>query len=144
MQPPNNPPRTLNRVPSKYPDGDNYRPERYLEPGWPTYMEPLTRYPNFREGASMHTFGWGRRTCLGQNIVDDEMFVFGAATLWAFNMSQKTCPRTGKIVPIDTQATNSHVILEPSTYQIDIKPRSADRGKQVLENYHSVLGKLRL
>ncbi|KAK1833503.1 cytochrome P450 1A1 [Podospora conica] len=135
---------TLNRVPSKYPDGDNYRPERYLEPGWPTYMEPLTRYPNFREGASMHTFGWGRRTCLGQNIVDDEMFVFGAATLWSFNLSQKTCPRTGKIVPIDTQATNSHVILEPNTYQIDIKPRSPERGKQVLENYHSVLGQLRL
>ncbi|KAK0750284.1 cytochrome P450 [Schizothecium vesticola] len=135
---------TLNRVPSKYPDGDNFRPERYLEAGWPTYMEPLTRYPNFREGASMHTFGWGRRTCLGQNIVDDEMFVFGAATLWAFNLSQKTCPRTGKIVPIDTQATNSHVILEPSTYQIDIKPRSPERGKHVLENYHSVLGNLRL
>ncbi|KAK4183360.1 putative cytochrome P450 E-class, group I [Podospora australis] len=135
---------TLNRVPEKYPDGDNFRPERWLEPGWPTYQEPLTRYPNFREGHSMHTFGWGRRTCLGQNIVDDEMFVFGAATLWAFNSGPKICPRTGVPVPIDTQATNSHVILEPRPYHLSFKPRSDERAKQILENYHNVLGELKL
>ncbi|KAK3689321.1 cytochrome P450 [Podospora appendiculata] len=135
---------TLNRVPSKYPDGDNFRPERWLEPGWPTYQEPLTRYPNFREGHAMHSFGWGRRTCLGQNIVDDEMFVFGAAQLWAFNSGPKICPRTGIPVPIDTQATNSHVILEPNTFQLSFKPRSPERAKQILEGYQSVLGELRL
>jgi len=92
----------------------------------------------------MHTFGWGRRTCLGQNIVDDEMFVFGAATLWAFNSAQKRHPRTGELIPIDTQATNSHVILEPSPYQLDFKPRTPERAKTILENYHSVLGQLKL
>jgi cytochrome P450 len=135
---------SINRVPEKYPDGDNFRPERWLEPSWPTYQEPLSRYPNFREGQSMHTFGWGRRTCLGQNIVDDEMFVFGAASLWAFNSGPKVCPRTGKVVPIDTQATNSHVILEPSPFQLDFKPRSPERAQQVLDGYKSVLGELKL
>jgi len=135
---------SLNRVPSKYPDGDNFRPERWLEAGWPTYQEPLTRYPNFREGQSMHTFGWGRRTCLGQNIVDDETFVFAAAVLWAFDLGPKVCPRTGETVPIDTQATNSHVILEPSPYQISIRVRSGERGKQVLEGYHQVMGELKI
>ncbi len=92
----------------------------------------------------MHTFGWGRRTCLGQNIVDDETFVFGAATLWAFNSSQKVCPRTGVPIPIDTQATNSHVILEPSPFHLTFKPRSDERAKQILSDYHSVLGELKL
>jgi hypothetical protein len=92
----------------------------------------------------MHTFGWGRRTCLGQNIVDDETFVFAAATLWAFDLAPKVCPRTGEQVPIDTQATNSHVILEPSPYQIGIKVRSGERGRQVLEGYHGVMGELRV
>lgn len=92
----------------------------------------------------MHTFGWGRRTCLGQNIVDDETFVFGAATLWAFNSSPKKCPRTGEVIPIDTQATNSHVILEPSPFKLDFKPRTTDRAKKILENYNSVIGQLRL
>ncbi|KAK0724507.1 cytochrome P450 [Lasiosphaeris hirsuta] len=134
----------INRVESKYPDPENFRPERYLEPTWPTFQAPLTRYPNFREGQSMHSFGWGRRTCLGQNIVDDEMFVFGAATLWAFKTGPKVCPRTGKVIPIDTQATNSHVILEPLPYQIDIKPRTPERARTILDNYNDVIGKLRL
>ena len=131
-------------MPETYPDGDNFRPERWLEPGWPTYQEPLSRYPNFREGQAMHTFGWGRRTCLGQNIVDDETFVFGAATLWAFKSGPKTCPRTGKVIPIDTQATNSHVILEPSPFFLDFKPRSPERAKHILDGYNSVVGELRL
>lgn len=134
----------INRVPEKYPDGDNFRPERWLEPGWPTYQEPLTRYPNFREGHSMHTFGWGRRTCLGQNIVDDETFVFGAGSLWAFNSRQKTDPRTGELIPIDTQATNSHVILEPLDYQLHFEPRSKERAAKILENYNEVQTELRL
>ncbi|KAM7212148.1 cytochrome P450 1A1 [Rhypophila decipiens] len=135
---------TINRVPEKYPDGENFRPERWLDPSWPTYQEPLTRYPNFREGHAMHTFGWGRRTCLGQNIVDDEMFVFGAASLWAFNSAPRTCPKTGEVIPIDTQATNSHVILEPNHYQMAFKPRSEERARQILEGYSSVLGELKL
>ena len=136
--------RSINRVESKYPDPENFRPERYLEPGWPTYMEPLTKYPNFREGASMHTFGWGRRTCLGKDIVDDEMFVCGAGVCWGFDLSQKVCPRTGKPVPIDTQATNSHVILEPDPYQISIKPRNKARAQNILDGYAAVREQVRV
>lgn len=92
----------------------------------------------------MHSFGWGRRTCLGQNIVDDEMFVFGAAVLWAFSLGPKVDDKTGLPVPIDTQATNSHVILEPDPYEIDIRPRSEERAGQVLEEYKKVRADLRV
>lgn len=92
----------------------------------------------------MHTFGWGRRTCLGQNVVNDETFVFGAAVLWAFKLAPKTCPMTGEPVPIDTQATNSHVILEPLPYQLSIKPRSQKRAGHVLDGYKAVVGDLKL
>lgn len=129
---------------SKYPDPENYRPDRWLDPSFPTYQEPLTRYPNFRDGQSMHTFGWGRRTCLGQNLVDDETIVFAASVLWAFNLAPKTCPATGKPVPIDTQATNSHVILEPDRYQLSIEPRDEKKAASVLDGYKSVSGTLRL
>ena len=86
----------------------------------------------------MHTFGWGRRTCLGKDIVDDEMFVTGASVLWGFNMSQKACPRTGEPIPIDTQATNAHVILEPSQFYMDFKPRSSERAKLIMDGYAGV------
>ncbi|KAI1259318.1 cytochrome P450 [Xylariaceae sp. FL1019] len=125
----------LNRVPEKYPDPENFHPERYLEKGWPTYQEPLSRYPNFREGASMHTFGWGRRTCLGQHIVDDEMFVSGAGVLWGFNLDRVKCPRTGQNIEFDSEATNAHVILEPLPFPCAMTPRTPERASQILQGY---------
>lgn len=106
-------------------------------------MEPLSRYPNFREGVGMHTFGWGRRTCLGQHIVDDEMFVTGAAVLWGFNLSQKKCPMTGEVVEFDTEATNSHVILETKPFPCNIEPRSERRAQQIMAQFAEVQKDLR-
>ncbi|KAF4812359.1 Cytochrome P450 monooxygenase COX1 [Colletotrichum siamense] len=134
----------INRVREKYPDPDHYRPDRYLEPGFPTYQEPLSRYPNFRDGVGMHTFGWGRRTCLGQNLVDDEMFVAGAAVCWAFDMGLKKCPATGKDVTFDTEATNSNVILEPLPFPMQFKVRSSERAQTLLEGYNAIRNELKV
>ncbi|KAI0200315.1 cytochrome P450 [Astrocystis sublimbata] len=133
----------MNRSPERYPDPESYRPERYLEEGWPTYQEPLSRYPNFREGVGMHTFGFGRRTCLGQHLVDDEMFLTGAAILWGFNLNRTRCPKTGDIVEFDSEATNAHVILEPLPFPSDIQPRSPERAAQILSSYQDVRSELR-
>ena len=92
----------------------------------------------------MHTFGWGRRTCLGNGIVDDEMFCFGAGVLWALDAAPRACPRTGGAVAVDTRATNSHVILEPSAFVLDFRPRSAERGADVLDGYKRLVGELKL
>ncbi|KAK1966912.1 cytochrome P450 [Colletotrichum sublineola] len=134
----------INRDPKTYPDHDNYRPDRYLDPSFPTYQEPLTRYPNFRDGVGMHTFGWGRRTCLGQNLVDDEMFIAGAGVCWAFDMGLKKCPTTGEDVTFDTQATNSNVILEPLPFPMQFKIRNPERAKRVLDGYNDARETLRV
>lgn len=137
--------RAINRVPSKYPDPETYRPDRWLDPSFPTYQEPLSKYPNFRDSKfGMHSFGWGRRKCLGMDIVDDELFVTGAALLWAFNMSQAVCSKTGDKIPIDTLSTNSHVILEPSKYEMRFDIRSEERRSHVVENYGQVASGLKV
>lgn len=107
-------------------------------------MEPLSRYPNLREGNGMHTFGWGRRTCLGQNLADDETFIVAASVLWGFNLALKKCPSTGKDITFDTQATNSNVILEPTPFPLDIQPRSDERAKLIMEQFSSVRGELKV
>ncbi|KAI0890123.1 cytochrome P450 [Annulohypoxylon maeteangense] len=135
---------SMNRVPERYPDPEVFHPERYLEKGWPTYQEPLSRYPNFREGAGMHTFGWGRRVCLGQHIVDDEMFVSGAGVLWAFNLVRKTCPKTGEVIEFDSEGTNAHVILEPLPFPCDFQPRSTKRTAQILLGYADIRDQLKI
>lgn len=134
----------MNRVPEQYPDPENFHPERYLEKGWPTYQEPLSQYPNFREGVGMHTFGWGRRTCLGQHIVDDEMLVSMAAVLWGFNLNRKISPKTGEVIDIDSEATNAHVILEPLPYPCEFQPRSAQKVEQILSGYVGARDTLRV
>ncbi|KAJ6788397.1 hypothetical protein PWT90_07792 [Aphanocladium album] len=134
----------LNRVPEQYPDPENFRPERWLEPDWPTYMEPLSRYPNLREGKGMHTFGWGRRMCLGQSIADYELFIIGASVAWGFDLSLKKCPLTGEPLPFDDQATNSSVILEPKPFPMDFKPRSTERAKSIMQQYESIQAELRV
>ncbi|CAN8104271.1 unnamed protein product [Discula destructiva] len=136
---------SINRVESKYPDPETYNPGRYLDPSYPTYQEPLTKYPNFRDSKhGQHTFGWGRRKCLGMDIVDDELFVTGAGLLWAFNLLQATDAVTGEKVPIDTMATNSHVILEPSAFQMRFEVRSEEKRESVVRNYGEVAGGLKV
>ncbi|KAL2015007.1 hypothetical protein VTK56DRAFT_6540 [Thermocarpiscus australiensis] len=82
----------------------------------------------------------------GKNIVNDETFVFGAAALWAFRAAPtaQDLPAHGVPVPLDRRAANSHVILEPSPFQLYFQPRSRERARLVLEGYQSMLGKLRV
>lgn len=92
----------------------------------------------------MHTFGWGRRTCLGQTIVDDEMFCAAAGVLWAFDMDRRTCPCDGNVVEFDDEATNSNVILEPKPFPMTFRPRSEERARHILEEYANVRDELKV
>lgn len=136
--------RALNRVTKQYPDPENFRPERWLEASWPTYMEPLSQYPNLREGKAMHTFGWGRRACLGQSIADYELFLTTASVVWGFNLLLKKSPLTGDDVSFDSQATNSSVILESKPFPMDFTPRSKERAAEIMHNYKMIYADLRV
>lgn len=139
------PHRAICRVESKYPDPETFNPARWLEPSYPTYQEPLSKYPNFRDSKyGMHSFGYGRRKCLGMDIVDIELFVTAASVLWAFNMSQAVDGVTGEKVSIDSYATNSHVILEPDPYQMQFDVRGARKRALVTANYAEVAPSLKL
>lgn len=78
------------------------------------------------------------------DIVDDELLVTGASVLWAFNMNQAIDPVTGDKIAIDTQATNSHVILEPSDFKMRFDVRNEPRRKQIMESYWTVADGLKV
>jgi hypothetical protein len=46
----------ISRDQDMYPDAAEFHPERWLEPSWPTYKEPLTEYPVLRADTA---FGYG-------------------------------------------------------------------------------------
>ena len=47
----------IHREEKLYPDADKFNPDRFLDPKYPTYREPLTQYPNVQNFSS---FGFGR------------------------------------------------------------------------------------
>ncbi|KAB5584739.1 cytochrome P450 [Coniochaeta sp. 2T2.1] len=113
----------------KYPDPENFRPERWLKPGWPTYQEPLTQYPTIK---GMTSFGWGMRQCLGQTLTHDELIVACGALAWAFNLKAKKDPVSGKDLPVPLNKSNSLLIIKPDPFQMAFEPRSEDRRQEAL------------
>lgn len=121
--------RAFLRNPIKYPDPDSYRPERWLEPEWPTYQEPLTTYPRIK---GMTSFGWGQRECLGQTLTEDELVVACGALAWCFNLKHKTDPATGQSLPVPIDRSNSLLIIKPDPFQMAFEPRSETRKQEAL------------
>jgi cytochrome P450 len=120
------------RNPAKYPDPENFRPERWLEPNWPTYKSPLTMYPMVK---GMSSFGFGQRACLGQTLTQDELLVACGGLLWGYNLKKKIDPVTGVEVDISLTASNSLLIIKPDPFQMAFHPRSQTRKAEIIQNW---------
>ncbi|KAF2684398.1 cytochrome P450 [Lentithecium fluviatile CBS 122367] len=120
------------RNPVKYPDPENFRPERWLEKGWPTFKEPMSKFPTIK---GMSSFGWGQRQCLGMSLTQDEMVVATGALMWAFNLKRKEDPTTGQEIEVPLDKSNSLLIVKPDPFQMAFEPRSAARRAQLIEQW---------
>lgn len=116
------------RNPQKYPDPESFRPERWLEPGWPTYQEPLSEHPTIK---GMTSFGWGQRQCLGMAITQDELFLACGALAWCFTLLPKRDPVTGANRPVSADRCNSLLIIKPDPFEMAFEPRPG-RGEEAL------------
>ncbi|KAK4168443.1 cytochrome P450 [Cladorrhinum sp. PSN259] len=117
------------RNPVKYPEPDSFRPERWLEPGWPTFQAPLTQFPTIK---GMTSFGWGQRQCLGMSLTQDELIVACGALAWCFNLKAKKDPVTGMNMPVPLDKSNSLLIIKPDPFQMSFEPRSEERKLEAL------------
>jgi cytochrome P450 len=69
-----------------FPDPETFNPLRWIEPEYPTYQEPLTQFPTIINSTQ---FGYGRRTCQGQAVTDEDLLIGIGSIAWMFNISQK-------------------------------------------------------
>jgi hypothetical protein len=125
--------RAFLRNATKYRDPDNFRPERWLEAGWPTFQAPLTQYPTIM---GMTSFGWGQRACLGQTLTRDELLVACGGLLWAFNLAKKRGP-DGKLIDPPLDKSNSLLIVKPDPFEMAFEPRSASRRDEIVEGWEA-------
>jgi hypothetical protein len=108
-----------------YPDPVEFRPERWLEPGWPTYKEPLTEYPQLRGDTA---FGYGIRTCPGTDLVTSELYTLIGSLTWAFNISRPEGLK-GYENPIPWYEMNPYSITMPRHFPVVVKVRSEEKAK---------------
>jgi hypothetical protein len=69
-----------------FPDPEAFNPLRWVEPEYPTYQEPLTQFPTIINSTQ---FGYGRRTCQGQAVTDEDLLIGIGSIAWMFNISQR-------------------------------------------------------
>jgi cytochrome P450 len=116
---------------TKYPDPDNFRPERWLEAGWPTFQAPLTQFPTIM---GMTSFGWGQRACLGQTLTRDELLVACGGLLWGFNLVKKR-GADGKLIDPPLNKSNSLLIVKPDPFEMAFEARSESRRNEIEKNW---------
>lgn len=115
-----------------YPDPEAFNPARWLDPAYPTYREPLTQYPNL---AGFSQFGFGRRTCQGIPIVEQDLFLAMGGLAWAFDICKKRDPATGRDMFVHWNDYTPLLIAKPTKFPFDAHPRSEEKMALVRERY---------
>jgi hypothetical protein len=106
-----------------YPDPDSFKPDRWLKPNYPTYQEPLTKYPNLARFAG---FGHGRRICPGLEVSEKALFLEVTSLYWACNVRPARNSQ-GKDVEIPWYDYTGVAISTPKRFQFRVEERSDGR-----------------
>ncbi|KAH0295725.1 cytochrome P450, partial [Aureobasidium melanogenum] len=75
---------SISRDPEMFPNPDEFNPMRWLETKYPTFQEPLTKYPTITQYSQ---FGYGRRICAGMGVAEADLFVGIGSLAWMFSLS---------------------------------------------------------
>ena len=113
----------IHREESLYPDAEQFNPSRWLSPDYPTYREPLTKFPTLQNFSS---FGFGRRICPGMNIAERSLYILTARIAWACEFSKKRGPR-GEEIEVPSYDYVSGFNTQPKPFSFDLKARSGLR-----------------
>lgn len=108
-----------------YPDPESFKPERWLEPAYPTYQEPLTKYPNLKRFAA---FGHGRRICPGLEVSERSLFLQVSSLYWACDIGPET-DANGQKIEIPFYDYTGIAISTPRPFRFSVKERVDGRLK---------------
>ena len=113
-----------------YPSGEEFVPERWLDPAYPTYRGPLTEFPNLRGDVA---FGYGNRACPGIDLTQTELVSLIGAILWGFNIKSPV-GRDGAPTSVPWYESNPFAITLLRPFACGITVRSEEKRLQILES----------
>jgi hypothetical protein len=122
--------RAIHREEQLYPDPETFNPERWLSADYPTFREPLTKFPNLQ---NFSAFGFGRRICPGMNIAEKSLHLLTARIAWAFTLKK----RPGVEVPLYDYTSGFNV--QPKSFVFDMEVRSPEKRDLIQKQWNQSL-----
>ncbi|KAI1312048.1 cytochrome P450 2C3 [Xylaria venustula] len=119
-----------------YPDPDAFNPARWFEPQYPTYKEPLTKYPNLN---GFSQFGFGRRTCQGIPLVEQDLYLAMGGIAWALDIRKKRRP-DGSQVPVHWNDYTPLLIAKPCPFEFDAVVRGEEKREMLRQMWEDGKG----
>ncbi|KAK4900470.1 hypothetical protein LTR49_027438 [Elasticomyces elasticus] len=78
---------SISRDPQVFPEPDAWNPTRWLNPEFPTYLEPLCQFSTITDYSQ---FGYGDRKCQGMGVTEASLFVGLGSIAWLFSINAST------------------------------------------------------
>jgi hypothetical protein len=110
-----------------YPDPEKFHPQRWLEPEYPTYKEPLTEHPRLM---GHHGFGMGRRMCPGIEVTEAELLVACGSIVGCFYLNAEKDKNGQPVMPPDYDFT-PNLIGGPLPFKMDVVVRSPQKAERI-------------
>nr|OQO31889.1 hypothetical protein B0A51_01084 [Rachicladosporium sp. CCFEE 5018] len=129
---------SIHREEKLYPDPESFRPERWLDNKWPTFREPLEKFPNLQ---SYSAFGFGRRICPGLNIAERSLYILIMRIAWAADIRAKKDGQGRELLPPSYDYVTGFNV-QPKPFKFDLTVRSGQQDV-VEKQYQEVWGSLR-
>ncbi|KAF2772703.1 putative P450 monooxygenase [Teratosphaeria nubilosa] len=118
----------VQREEEQFPLPNEFLPDRWLHPSYPTYKEPLSEFPNLRND---RTFGYGNRSCPGVDLTYHELTTMIGSILWAYTIKRPE-GKAGYEHPLPWYETSPWVITMSKPFPCDVQVRSEAKRQYIL------------